>query len=103
MGMDSYIEKIKVDPNNKQNVLERVELVYWRKFYELNAGLRYGEEMYNKDLYLTKDEVENILQFVAHNRDYFGGFETVPLVCDLLDRYDDYKDDGWRIVFNSNW
>lgn len=103
MGMDSYIDKIKRDPNDKNNILERVELIYWRKFYEVNAVLGYGDNMYGKDLSLTKDEVKKILQVVTYNRDYFGGFDTVPAVCDLYDMYDDYKADGWQIVFNSNW
>ena len=101
--MDQYIDVIKRDPNNKQNILERKVMVYWRKFYELNSGLRYHNDMYAKDLPLTKQELENILQFISHNRDYFNGFNTVPAVCELLDQYDELKEDGWDIVYNANW
>ena len=103
MGMDSYIDIIKKDPNNKQNILERKEAVYWRKFYALNAMLGYGDSMYGKDLRITKSDLEDILQFVTHNRDYFDGFSTVPDVCELLDTYDDLSTEGWSVVFNSNW
>lgn len=103
MGMDQYIDIIRRDPNDKKNIIERKEKVYWRKFYDLNRGLQYDNDMYAKDLPLTKQEVENILQFVSHNRDYFNGFNTVPAVCEVLDQYDELKENGWDIVYNANW
>lgn len=103
MGMDAYIYKIKKDPNNKSNILEREELCYWRKFYDLNKMLQYDDSMYAKDLRLTKEDVEKILQFVAHNRDYFYGFSTVESVCEVLDKYDELTNEGYTIVFNSDW
>lgn len=103
MGMDQYIDAIKYDLNDKTKIIERKELVYWRKFYDLNRSLHYYDDMYAKDLPLTKEEVESILQFVSHNRDYFDGFQTVPDVCEVLDQYDELKEDGWNIVYNANW
>lgn len=105
MGMDMYIDVIKRDPNDKQNILERKELCYWRKFYALHSAILcgYTEDYSGKDIVLTKDDVEEILQFVTHNRDYFDGFTTVADVCELLDTYEELKQDGWQIVYNADW
>lgn len=103
MGMDQYLEKIKRDPNNKSNIIEREELCYWRKFYDLNDELHYNDDMCGKDLVLTKNELEMMLNYVSHNRDYFDSFQTVEQVCEALDQYDELKKDGWAVVYNSNW
>lgn len=105
MGMDMYIDAVKRDPNDKKNILERKELCYWRKFYDLHRAIPcgYSEEDYGKDVSLTKEDVEEILQFVTHNRDYFGGFATVADVCEVLDTYEELKRDGWQIVYNVDW
>ena len=105
MGMDMYVDAIKRDPNDKTNVLERKEMCYWRKFWPLhyNMPFKYGMEEYGQDEKLTKGDVEEILHFVSHNRDYFGGFKTVESVCELIDQYDELKADGWDIVYNANW
>lgn len=105
MGMDMYLDIIKRDPNNKLNILERKEMCYWRKFWDLHYDMpfKYGEEEYGKDVKITKDDVERVLQFVTHNRDYFGGFKTVEDVCELLDNYEELKEAGWDIVYNANW
>lgn len=105
MGMDMYIDAIKRDPNDKMNVLERKEMCYWRKFWDLHYNLpfKYDNDDYAQDIKLTKGDVEEILHFVSHNRDYFYGFKTVESVCELLDNYDELKADGWDIVYNANW
>lgn len=103
MGMDAYIDIIKRDPNDKNNVLEREELCYWRKFYAVNDLLQYDDSMYAKDLRLTKEDLERILQLVTHERDYFGSFSTVSSVCEILDQYDKLTKDGWIIVYNADW
>ena len=105
MGMDMYIDRVKRNPNNKLEVIKREEICYWRKFWDLHCVLpfKYGDEEYGKDVPLTKDDVELILKFVAHNRDYFDSFKSVESVCELLDQYDSFKADGWDIVYNANW
>ena len=105
MGMDMYIDRIKRDPNNKSEVIKREEACYWRKFWRLHEALpfKYGDDEYGKDVPLTKSDVELILNFVTHNRDYFDSFESVVSVCALLDEYDSLKADDWDIVYNANW
>lgn len=99
-----YIEKIKRNPNDKSEVIEREELCYWRKFWDLHYELGlYGEGDYGNDVPMTKDDVERCLQFVSHNRDYFDTFQTVPLVCFVLAEYDVLIAEGWEIVYNADW
>ena len=104
MGMDMYVEKIRRDPTDKLVVIEREELCYWRKFWDLHDALGlYGAEDYGDDVPMTKEDVERAIDFATHNEDYFGGFDSVPQLCELLRDYDTYKKDGWDIVYNANW
>lgn len=103
MGMDMYIEKIWRNPQTKE-VEDREELCCWQKFWGLHEELGlYGEGDYNKDVPMTKNDLERCLQYVAHNRDYFGGFSTVEDVCRALSQYDELKEAGWQVVYNANW
>ena len=103
MGLDMYIDRIKRDPNDKLKVIERKEVCYWRKNWDLLLKLNYNDDEYGKDRKLTKDDIEEILTFVTHHTDYFGGFSTVESVCECLYSYDFWKDEGWDVVFNANW
>ena len=99
-----YIEKIRRNPNDKKDIVERVELCYWRKFWDLHYALGlYGDDDYSIDVPMTKYDVERALKFAIQNEDYFGGFEGVPQLCELLRDYDEYKKFGWDIVYNANW
>lgn len=106
MGLDMYIDKCRkpiIKDNGRRDYEERVEMCYWRKFWDLMAEIDYGNDDYGQDVRLTKDDIERILQFVTHNRDYFGGFENVEQVCELLDQWDELEEEGWVINFNANW
>ena len=84
MGLDIYIEKCR-----KPKIVEQ-------------DGKKYREDEYAEDVRLRREDVEKILDYVAHNRDYFGGFDSVPQVCALLDEWDALMEDGWVICFNAN-
>lgn len=104
MGMDMFIDKIRRNPSNKQEILEREEICYWRKFWSLHAALGlYDGSDYANDVVITKDDIERAIVFATHNRDYWGGFDSVPQLCELLDNYDVIKAEGWDIVYNANW
>lgn len=104
MGMDMYIDKIKRCPTDKSVILERAELVYWRKFWDLHNYLGlYEHDDYGIDVRMTKEDVEKCLDFCCHNRDFFGTFGTVADVCELLNEFDDIEKAGWEVVYNANW
>ena len=104
MGLDMYVDKIRRNPNNKQEVIERKEVCYWRKFWDLHYELAlYGHDDYGNDVPMTKEDVERAIYIATRNEDYFGGFDSVPQLCELLRDYDLYKEEGWDIVYNANW
>ena len=104
MGMDMYIEKIRKDPNDKSQILEREEICYWRKFWDLHYALGlYGVDDYGNDVPMTKEDVERAIDYATHNEDYFNGFNSVPNLCELLRDFDKYKNQGYEIVYNANW
>ena len=109
MGLDIYIDKCRepiITADGRRDYAEREEACYWRKFWDLlNEGIpfKYGEDEYGQDVRLRKEDVEKILDYVAHNRDYFDGFDTVPQVCELIDNWDKLEKDNWVINFNANW
>ena len=109
MGLDMYIDKCRKPKivNGKREYEEREEVCYWRKFWGLlQEGLpfKYGGEEYGQDIRLSKDDVEQILNYVTHNKDYFDGFSSVEQVCKLLYDYDYLtKEEGYIICFNANW
>ena len=99
-----YIDRIRRNPNDKKDILERKELCYWRKFWGLHNELGlYGPEDYGNDVPMTKADVERAIDFATRNEDYWGDFNSVPQLCEVLRDYDVYKLDGWDIVYNANW
>lgn len=104
MGMDMYVDRIRRNPDNKSEVVERTELCYWRKFWDLHHELGlYGAGDCGNDVRLTKSDVERAIEFATHNEDYFGGFNSVPQLCELLHNFDMYEKDGYELVYNANW
>ena len=104
MGMDMYIEKIRRNPNDKSVIVERETLCYWRKFWDLHYALAlYGVDDYANDVHVTKADVEKAIDFATRNEDYWGGFDSVPTLCELLRDFDQHEADGYEIVYNANW
>lgn len=105
MGLDIFIDKCRKPKvvDGMRDYEEREEVCYWRKFYGLLDLMQYGEDEYGQDIRLGKKDVEKILDYVSHNKDYFDSFDTVPSVCELLDEWDELKENGWLVCFNANW
>lgn len=109
MGLDMYIDKCRKPKivDGRRDYEEREEVCYWRKFWGLlREGLpfEYGNDECGQDVRLSKADVEHILNYIIHNKDYFDSFDSVPQVCTLLDEYDYLtKEEGYVICFNANW
>ena len=64
MGLDIYIDKCRkpiIKENGKRDYEERVEMCYWRKFWEILPIMRYSDADYAKDVRMTKEDAEKIL------------------------------------------
>lgn len=106
MGLDIYIDKCKnpiINKYGRKDYEIREDACYWRKFYGLLELMQYGESEYGQDVRLRKEDVEKILDYVSHNRDYFDSFKTVPDVCELLDDWESLEEDGYTVCFHADW
>lgn len=105
MGLDIYIDRCRkpIIKDGRRDYEERVQVCYWRKFWDILGIIGYGDDDYAKDVRIAKEDAERILQHITHNRDYFDGFKTVVSVCEMLDTWDEHEADGWVHCFNANW
>ena len=109
MGLDIYIDKCRKPTIKEENgkkyrdYEEREEMCYWRKFYGLLDVMKYGDSEYGKDVRLTLDDAERLLEYATHHRDYFDGFDGVPQLCELIYNWDNFVEEGFVINFNANW
>lgn len=81
------------------------EVVYWRKFWSLYTPLarRLSLENGQWSLPLTKDDIEFMIDIATHNRDYWDSFNSVPALCEILDRYDEITEKGYVLLFEGDY
>ena len=81
------------------------EVYYARKFWDLYtpAARHFGIDNCEYSDPLTKEDIEYLIDLATHNRDYFGGFETVPELCEILDRYDEATNAGMIFLFEGDF
>lgn len=110
MGLDVYVDRCRKpkmvemeDGRKYRSYEEREDLLYWRKNWGLLGIMNYGSDEYGQDVILRKKDMEKILDYLTHNRDYFDSFQSVPDVCDVLDRWDELTADNFVLCFNANW
>ena len=108
MGLDCYIFRAKTkkvfEDENWYNKVE--EVWYARKFWDLIHNMSFiknVEEDCGDFIMLTMDNIEEMLQFAAHNRDYFDGFKTVPQLCEIIANFEQDYEDGYHYYFHYNY
>lgn len=81
---------------------EQVEEVYYaRKFYDLIQQVSFiKNEDEGEFIRLTKDQVEELIVVATHNEDYWGGFDSVPMLCKILRDFDDEEERGYHYYLN---
>ena len=106
MGLDCYIFRTKTkkvfDDEHWYESETVKEVWYARKFWDLIHNMSFiknVEEDCGEFIQLTMDNIEEMLQFAAHNRDYFDGFETVPSLCEIIANFEQDYEDGWHYYF----
>jgi len=109
MGLDIYIYKAKnqriFKTDDWYNSDKVTEVYYARKFWTLiqeASFLRVNEDC-GEYIQLSRDNVEELLQIAAHNRDYFNGFSTVPALCKILDEFDDMEEAGYHYYMEFDY
>lgn len=112
MGMDAYIFKAKTkkafkEPNWYEDENPNVtEVWYSRKFWDLVQGVSFIKNI-EKDaceyIQLRKIDIEEMIDIATHTPDYFGGFESVPKLCEILYNFDEDEANGWHYYFNFDY
>ena len=44
-----------------------------------------------------------MINISTHNPDYFGGFDTVPALCKILQDFDEDEENGWHYYFEFDY
>lgn len=107
MGLDARIFKVK---SIKQLTSESVdwsqidEVWYARKFWGLQEHMSFLQQYECGDyIPLTLENVEEMLTYATHHRDFFDGFHTVPQLCEVIDQWEDAEEEGYKFVYEADW
>ena len=108
--MDAYIFRAKTkkvfDEEDWYNNKDISEVWYTRKFWDLIHNVSFIKDT-EKDcgefIKLTKDNIEEMIHIATHWRDYWGGFDSVPQLCEILDNFDDDAENGWNYYFEFDY
>lgn len=110
MGMDAYIFRAKTkkafQEDNWYNNENVKEVWYARKYWDLVQNVRFirnVDEDCGEFILLTKNDIEEMINVATHNPDYFGGFTTVPALCEILQNFDDDEEEGWHYYFEFDY
>ena len=107
MGMDAYIFKAKTKKAfEEENWYNKVEEVwYTRKYWDLIHNMSFigGTDGCGEFIKLTKNNIEEMLQYSIHHPDYWGGFESVPTLCRILYEFDEAEEEGWHYYFEFDY
>ena len=81
------------------------EVYYARKFWDLYSPMSRRLKLENGEWSgpLTKDDIEEMIYIATHNKDYFGTFDTVTDLCEILHNYDAATDAGMVFLFSGNY
>lgn len=80
------------------------EVYYARKFWDLYKNLSFTND-YECGEYipLRKEQVEEMLRVACQYRDYWDSFNSVPDLCELLDRWSDLTEHNLTVFFECDW
>ena len=103
MGMDLYISRYK-NRRTPNEISE--ELYYARKFWNLlSANFVRG---YQDDCIVVapirgSEDMNELIQIAVREPDYFGGYDTVPKLCEIRDEIDYEMENGWSYYLEADW
>lgn len=110
MGLDCYVFRAKTkkafDDEHWYESETVKEVWYARKFWDLIHNMSFIkniEEDCGEFIPLTMDNIEEMLQFAAHNPDYWDSFDTVPALCKIYHNFEDDAEEGWHYYFNYSY
>lgn len=100
---DGFWEYLREHEWEEQNLMLG-EKWYARKFWDLHNSMSFLQDYECGDyIELSKKNLDEMLQYATHHRDYFDGFESVIDLCELLDRYDEFQAAGLHLFYECDW
>lgn len=110
MGMDAYIFRARnkkvFKSDDWYNNRDITEVWYTRKFWDLINRLSFikeEEDACGEFIKLRKDDLEEMITIATHNQDYWGGFDSVPQLCQILHDFDTDEENGWHYYFEYDY
>lgn len=81
------------------------QLWYGRKFWALLEYVfpEYDDKMCGEFIEVNKTTLERMIEFACNHPDYFGGFNTVPALCQALYSYDEARKNGFSYFMECDW
>lgn len=76
---------------------------FWDLFSHINAVCFKGEYESGKYVPVTREVVEEMLDYSTHHPDHFDSFNTVESLCELLYHWDEIEENGLQIFFECDW
>lgn len=122
MGLDQYLvlahNKHEVESENFWNGLpdysyqlhneeefeyDKPAIVWYnRKNWDLHHHI--ARELDNSEWkQMDKEDLEDMLDFLTHNPDYFGDFNTVPELCRVIYNYDKIRANGLTLFYEGDY
>ena len=81
------------------------QVYYARKFWPLYTKAERILHIRNGEVSapLTKKDLEELINVAVHYRDFFDSFDSVPQLCEILDRYNEATNAGMIFVFEGDY
>lgn len=109
MGLDIYIFKARTkkafEADDWYNSDAIQEVYYARKFWTLieQASFLNVKDDCGEFIELSRENVEELINIATHNEDYFGGFETVPRLCEILRDFEETEENDYHYYMEFDY
>lgn len=95
---------VEAKDNDEFDYNQTAELWYNRKNWDLHNHMTHKYGLDNGEwVELNKEGLEDMLDFLIHNTDYWGGFSSVPALCKALYYYDTIHANGFAIFYEGDY
>lgn len=78
---------------------------YWRKFWDLHTFIsnKKGRLDNGEWCEITREDLEDMIEFTTHNKDYWDSFKSVPQLCEILYNYNKIRKNGFNLYYEGDY
>lgn len=77
-------------------------LWYARKFWDLLHEV-FPDYDCGEWVEVSKNQLREMIKYATEHTDYWGGFNSVPALCQALASYDEAREHGFNYFMESDW